>query len=162
MWTKKRLVQELGVRLIIWKTRRPPNFVVGDEGDPYLKRWYVLPRNPLFNIYLHHFLRSDDDRALHDHRYQNLSVLIYGSYVEHLEGGARQTLKAGDFRVRWSGKIAHRIELKETPCWTLFVTGPCYRDWGFICVDRLGYTRWVPWQEFTKPGKPGETGKGCG
>ena len=44
---------------------RAPDFIVGAdaEGGPYLRRWWLSPRNRLFNIYLHHFLRDDDDRA---------------------------------------------------------------------------------------------------
>ena len=38
----------------------------------------------MFNLYLHEFSRSDDDRALHDHPWLfNLSVLLSGTYVEH-------------------------------------------------------------------------------
>jgi hypothetical protein len=45
---------------------RPPDFVIGGD-SPYMLRWWIIPRNKFFNIYLHRFLRSDDDRALHDH-----------------------------------------------------------------------------------------------
>lgn len=34
---------------IEWK----PHFVVGGPDNPYLLRWYVLPRNPFCNLYLH-------------------------------------------------------------------------------------------------------------
>ena len=44
---------------------RPPDRIIGGKDNPYLLRWHVVPRNPQQNIYLHHFLRSDDDRALH-------------------------------------------------------------------------------------------------
>ena len=40
---------------------RQPDFVVGKPEDPYLLRWWVIPRNKRFNVYLHKFLRSDDD-----------------------------------------------------------------------------------------------------
>ncbi|WP_165421915.1 hypothetical protein [Pseudoxanthomonas winnipegensis] len=42
-------------------------------------------------------------------------------------------------------------------CWTLFLFGPKRREWGFHCEGK----GWVPWQEFTAAGKPGEVGKGC-
>lgn len=47
--------------------RRPPDFIVGRDGEDYLRRWHLVPRNPLFNVYLHQFKSSDDDRAHHDH-----------------------------------------------------------------------------------------------
>ena len=40
-----------------------PHFVIGGADDPYMLRWYLIPRNRRFNIYLHKFLRDDDDRA---------------------------------------------------------------------------------------------------
>lgn len=58
---------------------RAPDFVIGRTGDPYMERWWLIPRNRFFNIYLHRFWRSDDDRALHDHPWVNLSILLKGS-----------------------------------------------------------------------------------
>src|ERR1700710_2371105 len=66
---------------------RKPDVLIGKQDDTYMRRWWVIPRNRWFNIYLHHFLRSDDDRALHDHPWCNLSILLSGSYLEHLTGG---------------------------------------------------------------------------
>ena len=95
---------------------RPPDFIVGadDPVGPYLRRWYLLPRNRVLNVYLHQFLRDDDDRALHDHPWAWLSVLLSGSYIEH-------TIAAGGIhhrRVRGAGSLkisgpwrAHRVEL---------------------------------------------------
>lgn len=140
---------------------RPPDFIIGGEADPYLRRWWVIPRNPVFNIYLHHFLRSDDDRALHDHPFAfNASMLLDGNYVEHTisAGGIhhRAYRLEGDFKFRW-GAAPHRIELVDGPCWTLFITGPRVREWGFYCVEK----GWINWREFTSPKNSGEIGRGC-
>lgn len=147
--------------LIARVTRRPPDFVIGSSQRPYLRRWWVIPRNRFFNVYLHHFLRSDDDRALHDHPWACASFILRGRYVEHTiaAGGVHhhRMLCAGALRIRWSGKFAHRIELVNGPCWTLFITGPRYRAWGFHCPE----SGWVPWQQFTQAGNPGDTGPGC-
>ena len=40
-------------------------------GKNYLSRWHIIPRNRYFNIYLHKFVGSDDDRALHDHPWRS-------------------------------------------------------------------------------------------
>lgn len=142
--------------------RRPADVVIGGEDHPYLHRWYVIPRNRWFNIYLHLFLRSDDDRALHDHPWWNVSYLLGGTYVEHTTraDGApqRDRLKAGAIRFR-RATAAHRIELDAGPCWSLFITGPRLREWGFVCPNG-----WVHWRDFTaaKDGKPGLVGPGCG
>lgn len=141
-------------------TRRPPDFIIGGHENPYLLRWWAIPRNRFFNIYLHEFRRSDDDRALHDHPWFNLSVLLEGRYVEH-------TIKAGGVRVaveRWRGAVkfrapwsAHRVELhEEERCWTLFITGPVLRAWGFHCPNG-----WRHWKEFTDARDSGQIGRGC-
>ena len=142
-------------------TRRPPSFIIGGPDRPYLRRWWLIPRNPLFNVYLHQFLRSDDDRALHDHPWANMSLLLQGQYVEHTiaAGGVhrRELLVAGATRVRPSGKYAHRVELVDGPCWSLFITGPRYRSWGFHCPDH----GWVHWKRFTAGDDAGQIGRGC-
>jgi hypothetical protein len=134
--------------------------VIGGTERPYMRRWWVLPRNRFLNVYLHQFLRSDDDRALHDHPWANCSVLLRGEYTEHTiaAGGVehRRVLRAPGLRVRLSGRFAHRVELHAGPCWTLFITGPRYREWGFHCP-----AGWIPWQKFTASDDPGAIGKGC-
>src|SRR5262249_32779516 len=115
--------------------------------------------NPIFNIYLHQFIRSDDDRALHDHPWWNVSFLINGTYVEHTipAGGVnvRTQYRAGDLKFR-RAKAAHRVELTDGPCWSLFITGPRLRHWGFHCP-----AGWRHWKEFTAPHNSGEIGRGC-
>lgn len=159
-------------RLILnWAQNREPDFIVGGKERPYLKRHWLIPRNRFFNVYVHEFCRSDDDRALHDHPWLfNASWLIEGSYVEHTipAGGmnVRTERKAGDFKFRWGG-APHRVELDtevyegvigaSNPCWTVFITGPVVREWGFHCPDR----GWVHWKKFTAVNDAGAIGKGC-
>jgi hypothetical protein len=124
--------------------RRPADFVIAPHGEAYLRRWYVIPRNRWFNIYLHQFLLSDDDRALHDHPWRNVSILLSGSYREwrfavpelHEAGGLTfSDYEAGDVLAR-QATDAHRIELTGVgSVWTLFVTGPVVREWGFQLGD---------------------------
>jgi hypothetical protein len=49
-------------------------------GTPYMDR-FVL-QTPWFEVRLHHILRSDDDRALHDHPFSFTSLLLTGGYRE--------------------------------------------------------------------------------
>lgn len=138
---------------------RPPDLVIGGEANPYLRRWYAIPRNRWLNVYVHQFLRDDDDRALHDHPWVNISLLLQGSYVEHTirKGGVnvRTRRVAGDMKLRLPS-AAHRVELDAGPCWTLFVTGPRVREWGFHCPRG-----WRHWREFTAGPKGERVGKGC-
>lgn len=138
---------------------RPPDYVIGGHEEPYMLRWWVIPRNKLFNIYLHQFLRSDDDRALHDHPWVNCSYLLEGTYTEHKikAGGVNQqeVLTAGAIKFR-RAKTAHRVELHAGPCWSLFITGPVIRRWGFHCPKG-----WRHWKFFTSDRDSGATGRGC-
>lgn len=129
---------------------RAPDLVIGEK---YLCRWYVLPRNRFFNIYLHKFLASDDDRALHDHPWYSVSFLLKGELLEHNLKHARTIPRF--LPVVRSAKFAHRLELVKGPVWTLFITGPTMREWGFFCAHG-----WRHWTQFTtKEGN--KIGKGC-
>lgn len=160
---------KLPIRLVNWirdkliervMLERGPDFIIGGEDDPYLLRWWVIPRNRFFNVYLHRFLRSDDDRALHSHMYVNCSVLLQGAYTEH-------TIAAGGIHnraIRAMGAVVcrlpssfHRVELHDGPALTLFITGPRVREWGFACAE-AGF---VPWHKFVDTKDAGSVGKGC-
>jgi hypothetical protein len=132
---------------------RPPDFVIGAD---YLRRWWVLPRNPFSNVYLHDIRKSDDDRAFHDHPWPNTSFLIVGSYIEHTPEG-RFTRKAGDV-VHRPAHALHRLEvIPGERAISLFSTGPKEREWGFACPQG-----WVHWKDFTSEGDSSQTGRGCG
>lgn len=140
----------------LWADRlmeRDPDFVIGDD---YLRRWYVVPRNPWQNVYLHDIRRSDDDRALHDHPWPNTSVLIAGCYIEHTPEG--QVLRSAGDIVHRQAETLHRLEIiPGKRAISLFVTGAKIREWGFACPQG-----WVPWQDFCAPGDSSKIGRGCG
>lgn len=160
--------------------RRDADFAIGGKAQPYLLRWYLTPWSACYRdvpdgertwwqrlvmslpcVYLHWILRSDDDRALHDHPWCNASLLLRGSYIEHTidAGGIHHRMRrhAGSLVFR-RARAAHRLEIDENACWSLFVTGFRLRDWGFHCPNG-----WVHWREFTDPATGGATtGKGCG
>lgn len=90
-----------------------------DESIPaYMLRWWRIKRNAFFNIYFHIVLRSDDDRALHDHPWWSFSIVLAGGYYEHTieNGGINKKIwhGPGSMRFRGSGKMAHRLELHRT------------------------------------------------
>lgn len=130
---------------------RKPDVVIGPD---YLRRWWLIPRNKWFNIYLHEINNSDDDRALHDHPWYNLSVVLQGGYVEVTPTG-RCLRRAGQLIFR-KGTALHRLEIGSTPAITLFITGPKYRSWGFACPKG-----WRHWREFVSPFDTGQVGRGC-
>lgn len=159
-----------------------PHQTIGGPDDPYLRRWYLIPRNPFLNVYLHNFLRSDDDRALHDHPWWFISLMIRGEYDEVTESGVKRR-RAGSIAYR-PAEWRHRVQLlrkwvedgredqrarggplvrywstPEQPCWTVIVTGRRSRMWGFWCEqwdlsEQVGRLRkrFVPWEEFGDAG----------
>lgn len=140
---------------------RRPDLIIGGEAEPYLFRWYIIPRNPVFNIYLHRIVRSDDDRALHDHPWLNCSILIDGHYLEHRirNGGIHTRTMRQEGAIIFRGpRTAHRLEIVDQPAVTLFITGPRLRSWGFHCPE----AGWVDWRDFTAGSKGELVGRGCG
>ncbi|MDV3133333.1 hypothetical protein [Mycobacterium sp. 29Ha] len=117
--------------------RRQPHQVVETSRAPYLVRWFVLPRNRFLNVYLHKFIASDDPVA-HDHPWWFASIVLSGRYVEHTAAGERLR-RRGSVGLR-PAAFRHTIELADgadgraIPCWTLVVTGPKVRAWGFWCA----------------------------
>jgi hypothetical protein len=139
--------------------RRKPDFLIGGVADPYMRRWWIIPRNKVFNIYLHHFLHSDEDRALHDHPWWNVSILLRGGYIEHTiaAGGVNRAVSYSEGAIKGRfATAAHRIELDRGPCWSLFITGPVIREWGFHCPKE-----WRPWKQFVDDRDHGSVGRGC-
>jgi hypothetical protein len=131
---------------------REPDFIIGDN---YLRRWWIIPRNEGCNVYLHEILHSDDDRALHDHPWDNTSMLLDGSYIEHTPEGSF-VREAGSIVTRPATAL-HRLEVPDGGrAVSLFITGPKVREWGFDCPKG-----WRHWTEFVDSRDSGQIGRGC-
>lgn len=150
----------LGRRAKALMARRGPDFVIGTAGDPYMLRWWWLPRNRFFNVYVHCVLKDDDDRALHDHPWASLSLMVENGLMEvYLD-------RSGQTRVRWieagqwvfrRARFAHRLVVRGAPAVTIFIAGPTVRRWGFHCPKG-----WVHWKDFVATDNTGVIGRGCG
>ncbi len=104
------------------------------RGD-YLHRWFLIPRNKYFNIYLHKFMESDEQN-LHDHPWHSVSFLLKGKLLEtYIPHGNRYVYRTREPKrfipVFRHAELLHRLEVKDAPVWTLFITGPIIRRWGF-------------------------------
>lgn len=126
-----------------------------------MERWYIIPRNKWFNIYLHKISRSDDDRALHDHRADNLSIVLRGSYTEllaprlirlyNVDKPLRLVRKRGAIVYR-KAEQPHRLIINDgQPVWTLWFKFGDRRDWGFYVYDpRINLYVWTQWEEYER------------
>jgi hypothetical protein len=96
-----------------WFSGRPHMTIGGEtDGEPYMLRWYVLPRNEQMNVYLHKFLRSDDDRALHDHPWTFWSLILKNFYDEVTPDGVKRR-RPGSI-ARRPATARHRVRLMPT------------------------------------------------
>lgn len=114
-----------------------------------------------YSVKVHHFLPSGDDRDVHDHPWAFWTLVLWGYYDDLMacpecDGDGRTLLgRAGVGRVAYwcprcdgnraivrermrFGKLrfrpanhAHRTKAGPRGCWTLVVTGPKVRTWGF-------------------------------
>ncbi|HRI88100.1 MAG TPA: hypothetical protein PK869_07545 [Candidatus Hydrogenedentes bacterium] len=148
--------------------RREPDYLIGGAENPYMRRWWLLPRNRFFNVYLHHIVRDDDDRALHDHPWWSFSLMLAGALLEHYRRpsftGWHDTqrlrrLSQGAMTFR-SARFAHRLSVMSGGgAWTLFITGPRIREWGFHCPQ--GWKHWKDFTGYRFSGDSSVVGPGC-
>jgi hypothetical protein len=124
-------------------------------------------------VRLHEIMASDDSRAFHDHPWPFVSIGLWGTYIEltpnprYVEheradlGGQllwccaphdqvtldehpmvlRRRFRA-PFVNRKAATDLHVLEV-ERPVWSLFLTRPKQRSWGFA-----GPFGWLPWRTF--------------
>jgi hypothetical protein len=109
------------MNMLTWREK------LGRPDCPYLIRWVL--NLGLFSVRLHHWLGSDDPRAHHDHPWWYLTLVLWGGYVDSFPGGSDK-LGMGSMRFRRSSWI-HTVKVNPGGCWTLMLTGPEVRDWGF-------------------------------
>lgn len=122
---------------------RDPDVVIAPSGGKdYLYRWHLTPRALEANVYFHLQVASDPERPLHDHPWDNQSVILAGGYQEviqehqHLIPTLANRSKG---QTIWrKAEVAHRLVLPATTPYTmtLFTTGPVRRDWGFWINSR--------------------------
>lgn len=104
----------------------------------YLRRWRF--ETPWFSIRLHHWFHSDDNRNVHDHPWNFYTLILKGSYTDESPKGS-QRVSAGHIYYR-SAEHAHWVHLDpNTTVWTLVLTGPKIRRWGFWISARNKWTK---------------------
>ena len=106
---------------------------------------------------VHHILRSDDDRAFHDHPWPYVSVVLFGGYWEitpkfdkagNVVGSQRKWYGPGSIIFR-KARSWHILELEPgTSAWTLFITGKYAQGWGFLVAgEKIPYKTYLGIEE---------------
>jgi hypothetical protein len=134
------------------------------DRDTYLFRWYIF-KTKRITLFVHKFIRSDEDRCLHDHPWNFLVIPIWQGYIEHSDyicpcfmcqnhptmaphriAVKRRVWPIIGSRFRF-GTYRHRVELiEDKPSWSLFFHFSRFRDWGFWMPE--GFVKWAKfWQD---------------
>lgn len=116
--TEKRPVRKLG---LTWGQR------LGRPECPYMQRWVI--NFGVCSVRFHRWFYSDDPRHLHDHPWWYLTLVLRGGYVDVSPSGEDVLLPGS---VRWRpAEHRHTVRVNPGGCWTLMLTGPEVRKWGF-------------------------------
>lgn len=105
---------------------------IGGDGCFYVQRWVVVVFG--FAIRLHHWIASDDQRHFHDHPWWFITLVLKGGYIDISPDG-QDRLTAGSIRYR-PAEHRHTVLVDKGGCWSLLLTGPQVRHWGFYVPGR--------------------------
>lgn len=156
---------------LIRRAQRTPYFHL----DGYMNRWWLfnaysndeaLPDGQRHNsvrfkwlpsIRIHHILREDAARDMHDHPWDARTIILKGSYVEERLAYYWEEMGAlwGTINNRYPGDTAtlkfgeyHNItSVSEGGVWTLFFTWKYMGTWGFFVNGRK-----IPHREYVNGG----------
>ncbi len=101
------------------------------QGCPLLHRWKLVAWSGGGGLYVHRFMRSDYDRALHDHPWSFRTLILAGGYEEEYmtpTGERRRAFRAPGSLLYRPARWAHRVILpaRERPWGFLLPGGWCW------------------------------------
>lgn len=127
------LLMDVNKRVIHFRLKLGPlEFVSDTVGSGVIDRWIIHYRS-VGALRLHRINKSDMDRDYHDHRFDFRSLILWKGYREHTPSGSR-IFRPGSV-VRHAAEDQHRLELLNGPAWTIQISGPQRREWGFSTPD---------------------------
>lgn len=128
---------------------------LGKPECPYAYRW-VLDLGKFGSIRLHHWLRSDDKRAKHDHPSDFVTLVLKGGYTDLGRKDACLTcnlkqpecpdchfterMTPGSIKRR-AAEHRHTVDVDPGGCWTLLYFWPERRKWGFWVPGNRGHLK---------------------
>lgn len=131
---------------LIRRAMRTPYTHIDKDGDVYMYRYWLF--NPYeenssgkgnwfpISIRLHHIVRPDQDRHMHDHPWNARTFILRGWYFEkrHVSGThyRLECRQAGQTAALRFGEYHAISRIGEGGVWTLFVTGKYRGTWGFL------------------------------
>lgn len=146
---------------LIKRSMRTPYFHL----DGYMDRWWLFNPYPAKNggrgkawewlpsVRVHHILREDLGRHMHNHPWDARTIILRGWYIEVREEGGlpmTYTRRQGDTALIEADRFHHIAEVSPGGVWTLFITFKYRHVWGF--KTPAGF---VPWREYLEDKKDG-------
>jgi hypothetical protein len=145
------------------------------NGDVYLARLRII-QTPWFGVYLHDIYHPDVG-APHNHPWSFISIVLRGSYFEHVypdplnDPLRRDGRRRGHFSIhRMNTRAGHLIRQATGDVKTLILVGPRRSEgWGFfeLTIPPLGvggspHREYISWQDYeVKHNLPGSIGSGA-
>ncbi len=125
--------------------------IIRRDGD-YLWRWHIAKGN-WGGLYLHRFLRGDEDKDPHDHPWPFKTFVLWGGYddeVWDVEGKTRRVLMWEHCRPGrlYSRPASHTHRVVIAPgrtAWTLVFIGRKEKEWGFYTPQ--GFVHHIEYQQ---------------
>ena len=134
--------------------RTPYTHIMSSDGQEcYMGRWWLFNPYPasgaskrrgfgwLPSIRIHHIMREDMDRHLHDHPWNARTIVLRGDYTEALPvinaygqhvAQHTRTRQAGDTGRLLFGQYHRITRVSQSGVWTLFITWKYRGVWGFM------------------------------
>jgi len=143
---------------LIKRSQRTPYFDIVKGGETYMRRWWLFnpydhgTRQPKYrwcpvSIRVHHIVRPDDDRHLHDHPWNARTIILRGGYLEIVdrpdEGLVMRGRDAGQTNRIGFGQFHRIAAVTDGGAYTLFISGPHRGTWGFLVGGQK-----VAWREY--------------
>lgn len=122
------------------------NEPLGIAECPYAYRYVFIFFG--YSIRVHRWLRSDDKRFMHNHPWWFVTFVLRGSYQD-ISLNEIEQLNTFSFKYRNSNHT-HYVEIPDSGCLTLLITGKPINKWGFWIKER--YLR--PLRFFSRYGHP--------
>ncbi len=144
---------------LIRRAQRTPYSHIYDpkgSGEIYMERYWLFNPYPtetsgrkgkawdwLPSIRLHHIMRPDSDRNMHDHPWNARTIILRGFYFEKRETGGLRMMAQGDTAHIGFGEYHKITNVCDDGPWTLFITWKYRGTWGFL-VDGVK----IPWRTY--------------
>lgn len=164
------IFRHMSVEMLYLYTANRPCRLIQRDGQPYLERYYVMSSTGATDseegeqiIYLHRFVGSGEDQALHDHPWQCESLLLHGWYDERIlidnQTVQQHTRTPGTLR-KINPYQPHQIVNPRPETWTLFLTHERERSWHFYipAPDSHSYVM-IGYRDYLNSHDPKSSGK---